>query len=177
MKVLTSFWYHSMCFWISHVISEFQVFIRIFTTIKLKNKNANWKKNGEKGRVLWLFQSSLSQLINKLQAPYLCQIKAHYIVYRMFKNIAIIKTFSVSNHKKSRVRFSTFKTLVNLNIESLENGSSYRYETCFIKFFILFSLTTLWNTRKNMNIPTSFSVLKQSDFADFAYCTHSTSFF
>ena len=59
-----------------------------------------------------LFQTNISQWINKLPAPYLCQNNANYLVYHIFKNIAIIKTFNVSKHKKSRDHFSKVKTWV-----------------------------------------------------------------
>ena len=77
-----------------------------------------------------LFQSTISQWINKLQAQYLCQNNPYYIVYHISENITIIKTINVLKHKKRRVHFSKFKTWVT-------------YESCFIKFFILFSLISL----------------------------------
>ena len=48
-----------------------------------------------------IFQSNLSQGINQLQAPYLCQNNAYYLVYHISKTIAIIIIFTVSKHKKS----------------------------------------------------------------------------
>ena len=36
-----------MCFWIMHIVPKFQIFIHIFTVVKLKSKNQNFK-NGEK---------------------------------------------------------------------------------------------------------------------------------
>ena len=57
-----------------------------------------------------LFQRNISQWINKLQTPYLCQNNAHYLVFHISQNIAIVKTFNVSKHKKSRIHFPTLKT-------------------------------------------------------------------
>ena len=59
-----------------------------------------------------LFQRNISQWINKLQTPYLCQNNAHYLVFHISQNIAIVKTFNVSKHKKSRIHFSKLKTWV-----------------------------------------------------------------
>ena len=53
-----------------HIVSKFQFFIRIFTVVKLKNKNQNLKKPGERGRVFSHFfkVTYLSELISyKLQ--------------------------------------------------------------------------------------------------------------
>ena len=63
------------------------------------------------------FQSNLSQLINQLQALYLCQNNAYYLDCHISKNIAIIKTFNVSKHRKSRVHFANFQTWVYSNIK------------------------------------------------------------
>ena len=57
------------------------------------------------GVFMLLFQSNISQWIHKLKAPYLSQNNVDYLVYYMSKNISIIKTFSVSKHKKSSVHF------------------------------------------------------------------------
>ena len=54
-----------------------------------------------------LVQSNISQRIHKLLAPYLRKNNANYLVYHVTKNCAVIKTFNVSKHKKSRVHFST----------------------------------------------------------------------
>ena len=57
-------WHHSMWFLIMHTVSKFQFFIHIFTVVKPKNKNQNFK-NGEKGACFKrLFQSNISSLIN-----------------------------------------------------------------------------------------------------------------
>ena len=72
---------------------KFQIFIHIFTIVKLKN-NTKILKAGEKGVFLSLFQSNVSQWINKVQAPYLFQTVADYLVYHMYKNIAIIQIFN-----------------------------------------------------------------------------------
>ena len=55
--------------------------------------------------------------ISKLQATCLCQNNTNYLVYHIYKNRAVIKTFYPSKHKKSRVYFSNFKTWVYLNIK------------------------------------------------------------
>ena len=39
-------------------------------------------------------------------------VNVNYLAYHLFKSIAIIKTFNVSKHEKSRVNFSKFKTCV-----------------------------------------------------------------
>ena len=69
-----------------------------------------WKGDG----FLQLFQSTLSQWINKLKASYLCQNNANDLVYHMSKNIAITKTFDVSKHRKSR-RKSPFINIPKLS--------------------------------------------------------------
>ena len=62
-------------------------------------------------------ESYIVELSYKLQAPYLCKNNANYFVCPISKNIAVIKTFNVSKHKKSRVHFSNFKTWVYLNMK------------------------------------------------------------
>ena len=76
-----------------HIVSKFQLFIRIFTVVKLENKT---QARGKKRRFLPLFQSNAPQWINALQAPNLCQSNADYLVCHILKNIAISKTFNAS---------------------------------------------------------------------------------
>ena len=106
-----------MYFLIVHIVSKFQVFIHIFTVEKLRNKIPTFEREVKTGVFTQLFQSKISRSINKLQAPYLCQNNANYLVYPIFKNHTIIKIFSVSKHRKSRVHFSNVKTWVFLNIK------------------------------------------------------------
>ena len=83
-----------------HSASNFQLSIRIFTAVKLKNKN----QGGKKGVFLPLFQYCISQWIDEMQASYLCRNNANYLVHHMCKNITITKIISVSKLRKSRVR-------------------------------------------------------------------------
>ena len=95
-----------------HTVSKFQLIIRIFTIEKLKNKIPIFEREVKMGVFKQLFQSNISQWINKLPAPYWCQNNDNYLVYDISKNIATIKIFSVSKHKKSRVDFSKFKFII-----------------------------------------------------------------
>ena len=52
------------------------------------------------------FQNNVSRLINQLQVPFLCQIKANDPIYNIFKNILIIKIINVSKREKSAIDFS-----------------------------------------------------------------------
>ena len=63
------------------------------------------------GVFVQLFQSNISQCIHKLQAPYLCQSDANYLVFHTSKNTAIIKTLtsifsSIWDWRESRNRVS-----------------------------------------------------------------------
>ena len=62
LKVSKRIWHHSMCFWIMHIVSKFQIFIRIVTVVNRKSKNQNLK-NGEKGRVFSDFLDFLAACI------------------------------------------------------------------------------------------------------------------
>ena len=69
INISKPFWYRWMCFRIMHFVSKFQFFIHIFTMLKLKNKNQNFK-NGEK----WaFFQLGVSQWIIEIQCSFLSQ--------------------------------------------------------------------------------------------------------
>ena len=57
-----------MRFQIMHTVSKFQFFIPIFTIEKLEKKRSQLVKVGV---FMQLFQSNISQWMNKLQAPYL----------------------------------------------------------------------------------------------------------
>ena len=63
-----------------------------------------------------LFQSNISQWFHKLQALYLCQNNANYLVYHIYKKKMIMKTFNVSKPKKSEVHFPKFQTVVYFKI-------------------------------------------------------------
>ena len=53
MKLPKRFWHHSMCFRIMHILSKFQMFILIFTVVKLKNKQLKkWIS------LIWIFYYS-----------------------------------------------------------------------------------------------------------------------
>ena len=72
------------------------------------------------GVFMQFFKSNISQDINRLQAPYLCQNNVNCLVYHTSRNIATIKIFSVSKHRKSKVYFSNLKkkqAWVYLNIK------------------------------------------------------------
>ena len=69
-------------------------------------------QNTKRESILQLFQCCISQWINAVQAPYLFQNVAKYLVYYTCKLIAIIKTINVPKHKK-RIRFSKCKTWNN----------------------------------------------------------------
>ena len=63
------------------------------------------------GVFMLLFQSNISQWIHKLQAPYLSQINANYLVYQISKNIVIIKTFNVWKEQGSFFKFQNLAPL------------------------------------------------------------------
>ena len=67
------------------------------------------------GVFMLLFQSNTSQWINKLQAPYLRQNNANYLVYYRWKNIVIIKTFNESKRRKSRTGCELDLQLITMN--------------------------------------------------------------
>ena len=48
IKLSKPFWYHSMCYSITHIVSKFQLIIPIFSVAKLKNKTLKSKKGGKK---------------------------------------------------------------------------------------------------------------------------------
>ena len=61
------------------------------------------------GVFMQLFQSNIApQRINKLQAPYLCQNNANYLVSDTSTSIAIIKHLMCKNIKRV-VQWTTFK--------------------------------------------------------------------
>ena len=69
-----------------HTVSEFQFFIHIFTMENLKNKIPVFWRGVKTGVFIQLFQSNISQWINKLKASYLHRNNANDLVYHTSKN-------------------------------------------------------------------------------------------
>ena len=104
IKISKRFWHHSMCFRIMHIVQKFQFCIPFSSVVKLKNKN----KKGKRRRVFSDFfkVTYLNELIS-----YKLHIYVKIMLVILF--ITFIKLLWFS--KKSRVRFSHFKTWVFLS--------------------------------------------------------------
>ena len=87
-----------------HIFSKFKICIHIFAMVKLKNKTQHFE-SGKKCVFLQLIQSNVLKSINEIKYPYLFHTLFNYLDYQICTNIEIIKTLSVSKHKKSKVAF------------------------------------------------------------------------
>ena len=102
---------------IEMIVTSFNVFLNYAYCFKISDFYLYFYqilKNG--ARFYRLFQSNISQRINKLQAPNLRQSNANYYAYHICKNCVIMITLNMPKHKTKMANFSRFKTLVYFNI-------------------------------------------------------------